>query len=129
LNRRVRISLSLGVVIVLVGAVVLFALRRRSSAALDGESPQQVLQQAVVAQQRGQYHDAREGYLHALRLDPTLSDARYDLAVLTYSRGALLESQHHVDAFAASFPADPRIADLRKMLATPPPRQPLTVGP
>ncbi len=84
---------------------------------------------AFIAGATGNYHDAREGYLRALELDPGYADARYELARITYSRGALLETRHHVDVFAASYPFDPRVPELRKMLTVPPPRRALTVGP
>lgn len=76
----------------------------------------------------GGYHDAREGLVHILSLDPKFADARYQLAVLTYSRGALLEAQHHVDVFAEAFPNDPRIPELRQMLTKPPPHPAMTLG-
>jgi Flp pilus assembly protein TadD len=83
---------------------------------------------ALVADRRQQYHDAREGYLRALRLDPQMADARYNLAVLTFSRGAVQEAQHDADEFAARYPNDPRILPLRRMLASPPPRTAMTMG-
>ncbi len=96
--------------------------------AAEPDNVQATYDAALVAQKKNQYRDAREGYLRALKLDPTLSDARYNLAVLTYAQGATMEAQHHVDEFAAAYPSDPRIAALRQILATPPPRRALTVG-
>jgi tetratricopeptide (TPR) repeat protein len=75
---------------------------------------------ALVADKRGDYNRAREGYLAALRADPGSADARYNLAVLTYRAGILAEAQHHARQFRESFPDDPRGAPLSRLVATDP---------
>jgi thioredoxin-like negative regulator of GroEL len=96
--------------------------------AADPTNVQATYDAALVAQKRNQYREAREGYLRVLRLDPTMSDARYNLVVLTHDLGATMEAAHHADAFAAAYPQDPRIATLRRIVAAPPPREALTIG-
>ena len=81
---------------------------------------------ALVADRQSRYHDAREGYLHTLQLDPTNADARYNLVVLTHGHGATLEAKHHFDVFVSSYPADRRIEQLRQVLATPSPARAMT---
>ncbi len=71
---------------------------------------------ALIADRRGRYHDAREGYLAALRLDRDHADARYNLALLTYRAGALPEARHHADELEAIAPNDPRLPALRDAL-------------
>jgi Flp pilus assembly protein TadD len=71
---------------------------------------------ALLAQQRGHYRDAREGYLRALSLDPKMADARYNLAILTHGRGADEEARHHVEELSALAPDDPRLAGLKALL-------------
>ncbi len=96
--------------------------------AAQPSSAQATYDLALIAQKKNQYRDAREGYLRALKLDPQMADARYNLVVLTRDLGATLEAQHHVDEFVAAYPNDPRILALRMLVATPPPRRALTVG-
>ncbi len=83
----------------------------------DPTSVQAVYDNALVAQHRNRYHDAREGYLHALRIDPTFADARYNLVGLTLNAGAVAEAQHHLDELVARHPTDPRLPALRAALA------------
>jgi Flp pilus assembly protein TadD len=85
----------------------------------DPASVQATYDHALVADRQQRYHDAREGYLHALALDPTNAEARYNLVVLTHAHGATLEAQHHVDEFAAKHPNDARLITLRQIVATP----------
>jgi Flp pilus assembly protein TadD len=92
------------------------------------DDPRATYDLALVADRRQQFHDAREGYLRALRLDPTMADARVNLAVLTYSRGAVDEAQHHVEELLKIAPNDARIPSLFQMLSKPPPRAAMTLG-
>jgi tetratricopeptide (TPR) repeat protein len=71
---------------------------------------------AVIAQQQGRYHDAREGYLKALSLDPKMADARYNLVILTHARNADDEARHHLAELKAIAPNDPRIPGLEAQL-------------
>jgi tetratricopeptide (TPR) repeat protein len=72
---------------------------------------------ALVADKQHRYHDAREGYLRVLQLDPTSADARYNLVLLTHAHGADQEARHHVDEFAVRHPGDGRIAWLRQLVS------------
>jgi Flp pilus assembly protein TadD len=78
-----------------------------------------VLETAETAQRQGRFHDAREGYLNALALDPTLADARYNLAILTHSAGANEEASHDLAELEKIAPGDPRIAQLKALLNKP----------
>ena len=100
----------------------------RAVLAADPNDVQATYDVALVAQKKNQYREAREGYLRTLRLDPTMSDARYNLVVLTHDLGATMEAAHHADEFAAAYPHDPRIATLRRLVATPPPREAQILG-
>jgi hypothetical protein len=71
---------------------------------------------ALNAQKDGRYHDAREGYLRALSLDPKMADARYQLAVITQAAGAYGEAEHNIEQLEAISPNDPRVAELRARL-------------
>jgi tetratricopeptide (TPR) repeat protein len=71
---------------------------------------------ALVAHREGRFHDAREGYLHALSLDANMADARYNLAVLTHSAGADDEARHNLEELERIAPSDPRIDALRQSL-------------
>lgn len=71
---------------------------------------------ALVHHQQGNYNQARNGYLAALRRSSRHADARYNLAVLTHERGILEEAKHHVAKFRASFPEDPRGPALERMV-------------
>ncbi len=66
----------------------------------------------------GNYNAARSGYLRALRAKPNFPDARYNLAVLTWSRGVKDEARHHVAQFVAAWPDDPRGGELRALVGT-----------
>jgi Flp pilus assembly protein TadD len=78
-----------------------------------------VLETAQAAQRQGRFHDAREGYLRALALDPTLADARYSLAILTHAAGANEEASHDLAELEKIAPGDPRIAQLKELLKAP----------
>jgi tetratricopeptide (TPR) repeat protein len=70
---------------------------------------------ALVEDRAGHYNEAREGYLAALRADPKLADARYNLAYLTLHQGIVGEARHHAQAFVAAFPDDPRGPELLRL--------------
>lgn len=72
---------------------------------------------ALIADRQGHYHDAREGYLSALVLDPNMVDARYNLALLTLHAGSLGEAGHDADELARVNPGDPRLVGLRQSIA------------
>ena len=74
---------------------------------------------ALVADKRGEYNRAREGYLAALRSDPRNADARYNLAQLTFRAGVLEEARHHVKKFQDMFPEDPRGSQLVQAIGLP----------
>jgi tetratricopeptide (TPR) repeat protein len=78
---------------------------------------QAVYDHALVADRQQRYHDAREGYLRVLQLDPGSADARYNLVLLTHGHGADLEAKHHADEFAARHPTDSRIPWLRQLVS------------
>jgi tetratricopeptide (TPR) repeat protein len=71
---------------------------------------------ALLADKAGDYNGAREGYLAALRLDPKLRAARYNLTVLTLRSGVLDEAKHHANAYIKAFPEDPAGAKLMMMV-------------
>jgi tetratricopeptide (TPR) repeat protein len=62
------------------------------------------------------YHDAREDYLAALRLDAAYADARYMLALLTARHGAMPEAQYNAEQLARIAPDDPRLPELEKLV-------------
>jgi tetratricopeptide (TPR) repeat protein len=74
---------------------------------------------ALAHQHQGDYNGARNGYLAALRADPTQADARYNLAVLCFERGVLEEARHHATKFVGDYANDPRGAQLERMMADP----------
>lgn len=71
---------------------------------------------ALIADKRGDYNRAREGYLAALRADPKLANARYNLAMLTARNGVFDEARHHARKFNEITPNDPRYADLLRRI-------------
>lgn len=75
-----------------------------------------LLDRGVLEQGEHHYREAREAYLQALKLDPNMADARYNLAVLTHSVKADDEARHNLDELVAIAPSDPRIPQLREML-------------
>jgi tetratricopeptide (TPR) repeat protein len=74
----------------------------------------------VTAQQQNSYGQARSNYLKVTRLDPRHADARHNLVILTHSFGATQEARHHFAKFQKLAPNDPRLGELRAVLATPP---------
>lgn len=83
--------------------------------ALAAENPADVdvaYDLALVADRRGDYNGAREGYLRCLRLDPGRFEARYNLALLTWRAGAKDEARHHLQKLREVAPNDPRLAHL-----------------
>jgi len=92
----------------------------------DPDSAQATYDHALVADRQSRYHDAREGYLRTLKLDPQNADARFNLVLLTHGHGATLEAKHHFDVFQASYPNDARIAQLKQLLAAPSPVKAMT---
>jgi tetratricopeptide (TPR) repeat protein len=73
----------------------------------------------VAAERANKYRDAREAYLHALRLDPAFVDARHALVLLTARNGAKPEAKHHLEKLREIAAGDPRLAALEKVLAEP----------
>ena len=73
-------------------------------------------ERAFAAQQMGRFHEAREGYLRALALDPNLADARYQLALLTHAANTQDESRHDLAELERIAPGDPRISSLRALI-------------
>lgn len=72
------------------------------------DDPVAVYDAALVADRLKDYNAAREGYFKALKLDPQLADARYNLTILTLQAGATAEAKSHAEKFARAFPDDPR---------------------
>lgn len=75
---------------------------------------------ALVADRRGDYNAAREGYLQALRADPKLAEARHNVALLTWRAGVMNEAHHHASRFLEAFPTDPRGPELARTVGLPP---------
>lgn len=88
-----------------------------AASASDPTNVAALLALASLAEQRHQYHRAREGYLRVLAVDHDAIEARYRLAVMTHAIGADAEARHHVDEMAKIAPSDPRIPPLRSILA------------
>jgi len=76
-----------------------------------------VYNRALIADRRGDYNRAREGYLATLKLSPAYAAARYNVAVLTWHRGVRDEARHHVQLFLRHYPGDPGIAALLEMVS------------
>jgi tetratricopeptide (TPR) repeat protein len=72
---------------------------------------------ALIADRQGDYNRARQGYLAALRADPGFASARYNLAVLAHRHNIREEARHHAQTFVASFPEDPRGAELMRTMS------------
>jgi tetratricopeptide (TPR) repeat protein len=87
----------------------------------DPENARALYNRGVIAQRQGDYNVARTSYLGALGSDPSMADARYNLALLTWTNRVTDEARHHVAKFKEGWPADPRVAKLEAMLepATP----------
>lgn len=71
---------------------------------------------ALIADKRGKYNDARNGYLAALKINPTYKEARYNLAMLTWRRGVVEEAKNHARKYAEIAPGDPAAATLLEMV-------------
>jgi tetratricopeptide (TPR) repeat protein len=78
---------------------------------------------ALVADRRGNYNLAREGYLNTLKADPCYASARYNLAHLTWKAGIQDEARHHAQKFAEmAAPGDPMVAQLSALVGIPLPQ-------
>lgn len=87
--------------------------------AVIAEHPEDALafyNRGLIAQRADRYNAARTAYIAALRLQPNLADARYNLALLVWSQGAKDEARHHVTRFLEMFPEDTRGPALRQMM-------------
>jgi len=73
---------------------------------------------ALVADKRGDYNGARQGYLRVVAMDASNTGARYNLALLTLRAGAVDEARHHAQMFALAAPGDPRNAALLRAFAS-----------
>lgn len=72
---------------------------------------------ALVADRRGVYNAAREGYLNTLRADPCYATARYNLAQLTWKAGIQEEARHHARKYAeGAAPGDPLVVQLSALV-------------
>ena len=71
---------------------------------------------ALIADKRGKYNDARNGYLAALKINPTYKEARYNLAMLTWRRGVVEEAKNHARKYAEIAPGDPAAVTLLEMV-------------
>jgi tetratricopeptide (TPR) repeat protein len=127
LGRGIPAELLLGTILFGAGDLPAAKAQFERVLAEDPTSPQATYDCALVADRQLRYHDAREGYLRALQLDPKNADARYNLVILTHANGATLEAKHHLDVFEASYPGDPRIPQLRGALGTPSPMRAMTL--
>jgi tetratricopeptide (TPR) repeat protein len=96
------------------------AARLLTPLAKDGGDALVLYNLGLVAQKRGRYNDARNGYLGALQVDPGYAPARFNLAVLTWEAGAKDEAQHHARKFLAAAPDDPRGEELRALILAEP---------
>jgi tetratricopeptide (TPR) repeat protein len=67
---------------------------------------------ALIADKQNRYNEARNGYLAALKTDPTYRAARYNLALLTFRRGVTEEAKNHARKYAEMAPNDPAAAQL-----------------
>jgi tetratricopeptide (TPR) repeat protein len=82
----------------------------------DAKDIDAIYNRALVAHKRDDYNHAREGYLATLKLEPDYAVARFNLAVLTWKRGAREEAKNHVRKFIERFPDDARGAELVAMV-------------
>jgi tetratricopeptide (TPR) repeat protein len=121
LGRGVPGELLYGMILYQAGELATADLQFERALAEDPDCVPAIFDRALVADRQLRYHDAREGYLRTLELDPKNADARYDLVILTHASGATREAQHHLDVFRASYPADPRTKELTELLAAPSP--------
>jgi tetratricopeptide (TPR) repeat protein len=117
LQRGLVANLLLGLIDFQLGDLDAASAQFKAALAVDPTNVQATYDTALVAQKKNQYHDAREGYLRTLKLDPAYADAHFNLIVLTFNAGAVGEAQHHLEQFSAKCPTDPRLPQLRGMLA------------
>ncbi len=82
----------------------------------DGSDALVLYNLGLVAQRRGEYNNARNRYIAALKADPNYAATRYNLAVLTWDAGAREEARHHASKFLELSPNDPRAAELRRQV-------------
>lgn len=86
----------------------------------DSRDPVAAYNLALVADRRGNFNGAREGYLGALRADPCYASARFNLAYLTWAKGIQDEARHHARKFAeTAAPGDPQLAQLSALVGIP----------
>lgn len=78
---------------------------------------------ALIADKRGKYNEARNGYLAALKIDPTYKLARYNVARLTWRKGVKEEARNHAKKFMEIDPNDPAGVTLMQLVSSEPPPQ------
>lgn len=110
-------SMLLGVIAVHGGELEAAQRAFAALAAADPRDAEAVFNLAYVADKRDRYNDARQGYLAALKADPSLADARYNLINLTLRHRVGDEARHHAKKFAEAYPSDPRNAEIKKRIA------------
>jgi tetratricopeptide (TPR) repeat protein len=86
-------------------------------AAADPNDAEVVYDLALIADKKNEYNKARQGYLAALRANPKMADARYNLAYLTLNNNVLEEGKHHAAKFAELAPGDRRNQVLNQLIA------------
>jgi tetratricopeptide (TPR) repeat protein len=116
-------ALLLGAMAINAGDLELAARALAPVIAADANDAEAQYDLALVADKTNDFNKARQGYLAALRADPHMADARYNLALLTLRHGVVDEARHHAQKFGELAPADPRNADLARMLANAAPRR------
>ncbi len=84
--------------------------------ALDKGDADAVYNRGYIADVNGNFNLARTSYLAALKLEPDYAVARFNVAVLTWKKGAKDEARNHVRRFLESYPGDPRGAQLTAMV-------------
>lgn len=91
----------------------------------DRPDPDALFDMGIVWTALGKYNEAREAYLHTVRVDPGYANARFNLALLTLDHGVVEEAKHHARKFAELQPQDTqRNAFLAQRIAAgPPPRR------
>lgn len=85
----------------------------------DPTDPEVRYNLALIADKRGDFNGARQGYLAALKADPRNADARYNLALLTFHAGVIDEARHHVRKLMDMSPDDPRGQQLARSIGLP----------
>jgi len=83
----------------------------------DQKDADSIFYLALSQRRRGRYNGAREGFLHALRLNPQFIDARYNLVTLTATAGAVQEAEHDYEELEKITPVgDARLIAARTAL-------------